>query len=334
MLFPGRDALWYIEQHPLAFSEGGSQGHSFFRAPNPDFGANFSYYLSEDSLSLKDIRQKEEKPLLEAGSDTPFPGFGAITEEIQETVPFVELVVRDSDDNVVRRIKGPAKKGFHRVNWDLRFADTSSVSRGGNDGEEPSGYLVTPGEYTVSMARFADGEYVELVAPKSFTVKPLRDGALPAQDDAAAFWQQTAKLDRAVRATNITFNDLNDRIGLLKKAAERASGDPVKLFTDWQEIRTEANALDELLNGNPARNVIAERNLPTVRSRLGSVLTGIGNSTYGPTGTHREQLGFAEEMHDEVRERLVILMEETVPAYERLLAESGAPWVPGSQLPE
>ena len=71
-----------------------------------------------------------------------------------------------------------------------------------------------------------------------------------------------------------------------------------------------------------------------MRSRLGSVLTGIGSSTYGPTGTHREQLQFAEEMHEEVRERLVTLMDETVPAYERLLANSGAPWVPGSPLPE
>jgi hypothetical protein len=335
MLFPGRDALWYIEQHPLAFSEGGSQGHSFYRASNPEFGANFTYYLAEDSLSLKDAREKEEKPLLEAGSDTPFPGFEAITEELQETAPFVELIVRDRDENVVRRIKGPAKKGFHRVNWDLRYPDTSAISRRNDSDDEPSGFLVTPGEYTVSMARLADGEYVELVEPQAFNVKRLREqGALPAQEDAAAFWERTARLDRAVTATNISFNDLNDRIGLLKTAAERASGDPVQLMTGWQAIRAEANALDELLNGNPARNVIAERNLPTVRSRLGTVLLGIGNSTYGPTGTHREQLEFAEEMHDEVRERLVTLMDEMVPAYERLLSESGAPWVPGSPLPD
>ena len=86
--------------------------------------------------------------------------------------------------------------------------------------------------------------------------------------------------------------------------------------------------------GNAARNVIAERNLPTVRSRLGVVLLGVGTGTYGPTGTHREQLAYAAEMHTEVRERLVTLTEETIPAYERLLAESGAPWVPGSKLPQ
>ena len=70
LLFPGRDALWYIEQHPLSFSEGGSQGHSYFRAENPEFGANFTYYLSEDIQSLKEARLEEEKPRIADGKDT------------------------------------------------------------------------------------------------------------------------------------------------------------------------------------------------------------------------------------------------------------------------
>jgi len=333
MLFPGRDALWYIEQHPLAFSEGGSQGHSYFRAPNPDFGANFTYYLAEDAQSLKDIRLEEEKPLAEAGSDTPFPGFEAITKELQETEPTVWLTVRDEDENVVRRIKGPAKKGFHRVNWDLRFAD-GTVVRQGSDDEAPSGFLVTPGEYTVSLSLRVRGETTELIAPRSFMVKPLRDGALEPQADAAAFWERTSKLDRAITASSITLSQLGDRLDLLKKAGERALGNPAGLDDAWQEIRTEVYALDEAMNGNPARNELWERTLPTVRSRLGSVLTGIGNSTYGPTGTHREQLDFAEDEFEDINARLKTLLEDTVPAYERALEEAGAPWVPGSPLPQ
>jgi len=58
MLFPGRRAWWYIERHPLAFSKGGSQGHSFFRAPNPPFGAVFTYYLKEDLLTAAKLRRK------------------------------------------------------------------------------------------------------------------------------------------------------------------------------------------------------------------------------------------------------------------------------------
>ncbi|MEL7453635.1 MAG: glycosyl hydrolase, partial [Pseudomonadota bacterium] len=151
LLFPGRDALWYIEQHPLAFSEGGSQGHGFYRAPNPPFGANFTYYLSEDSQSLEDARQQREKPLNDANEDTPFPGFEAITDELQETAPTVLLTIRDSDGNVVRRLEGPAKKGFHRVNWDLRYPNTSTVYSPG-DTRKPDGSSSRPsGTNTVDV---------------------------------------------------------------------------------------------------------------------------------------------------------------------------------------
>jgi hypothetical protein len=48
LLFPVRDALWYLPELTLGdFSEGGkaSQGDAFFVAPNPPFGAVFTYYL-------------------------------------------------------------------------------------------------------------------------------------------------------------------------------------------------------------------------------------------------------------------------------------------------
>ena len=89
LLFPGRKALCYIEQHPLSFSEGGSQGHGYFRAPNPPFGANFTYYLSEDIQSLKQQRIEEEKSLAEENKETAFKGFEAMTEELQETAPVI-----------------------------------------------------------------------------------------------------------------------------------------------------------------------------------------------------------------------------------------------------
>ena len=102
----------------------------------------------------------------------------------------------------------------------------------------------------------------------------------------------------------------------------------------WADIRNEVLELDEALNGNPARNELWERTLPTVRSRLGSVLLGLSNSTYGPTQTHREQLDYAEEEFADIRERIIELINETVPDFEDELQRAGAPWVPGSRLPE
>ena len=334
LLFSGRTALWYVEQHPLAFSEGGAQGHGFYRAPNPPFGANFTYYLSDDSQSLQDIRQEREKVRNEANEDTSFPGFEAITAELQETAPTVWLTVRDIDGNLVRRLKGPAKKGFHRVNWDLRYPDTSAVlaAEGGED--EPSGFLVAPGEYTVSLSRRVRGETVELVGPQPFSVERLRDGALPPQADATEFWGQVAELDRSVTASAFTLTELDTKLGLLRTAADRAQGgDPVALDDGWQAIRDEVNALGELLNGNRARNELWERTQPTVRSRLSTVLTGLGGSTYGPTQTHRDQFAIAASEFGDISRRVTLLIESTIPGFEADLRAANAPWVPGGRIP-
>ncbi len=335
LLFPGRTALWYIEQHPLAFSEGGSQGHGYYRAPNPPFGANFTYYLSEDSQSLAELRQEREKDANEAGDDTPFPGFDAIDAELAETAPAVWLTVRDVDGNIVRRLKGPAKKGFHRVNWDLRYPDRSSVSPNEDPENPPTGFLVAPGEYTVSLSRRVRGETEFLVEPQPFRVERLRDGALPtaSQDEISAFWDRAARLDRAVTAANATLDELDAKAALLKRAVERAAGDPQTLDDRWAGIRAELTSLQTALNGSPARNALFERTLPTVRSRLGIVLLGLSTSTYGPTQTHRDQLGFAEAEFDGLRDRLARLSDETIPAFEAELIDAGAPWTPGGRIP-
>ena len=334
MLFPGRKAHWYIEKHPLGFSEAAWQGDGYYRAPNPPFGANFTYYLASDIPSLADTRIEAEKDLIDDGKDTPFPGFDAMTTELEETAPGVWLTVRDSDGNLVRRIQGPTKKGFHRVNWDLRYPAIDTVAAGDDEDEEPTGFLVAPGEYTVSLSKRVRGETTELVAAKPFLVERMVNASLPSQTDATEFWAEVAEFDRSVTAVDVTLAGLDDKIGLLAKAKARATGgDPTALDNNWQTIRSEANALSNLLNGNRARNALTERTQPTVRSRLGVVLLGLGGSTYGPTQTHRDQLGYAKADFDDIRSRLRTLVETTIPDFEAELIEAGAPWVPGGRIP-
>ncbi|MEO1323370.1 MAG: glycosyl hydrolase [Pseudomonadota bacterium] len=334
MLFPGRKALWYIEQPTLAFNAGGSQGHGYYRAPNPPFGANFTYYLADDIQSLKDQRLEREAPLIEDGEDTPFPGFDTITTELQEIEPTIWLTVKDSDGNVVRRLKGAAKKGFHRINWDLRYPSSSAVAIGDNLEEEPTGYLVAPGTYTVSLSKRVRGQTTELVGPQTFEVERLRDGALPPQADTTEFWAEVSAFDRSVTAVSAALAELDEKVSLLALATDRAQGgDPVALDNRLQAIRSEANALSELVRGNAARNAIYERTQPTVRSRLSFVQTGVGRSTYGPTETHREQLAIAQSEFGAIRQRLSALMDSTIPAFERELLAAGAPWVPGGTIP-
>ncbi|MGE5126009.1 MAG: VPS10 domain-containing protein, partial [Betaproteobacteria bacterium] len=126
-LFPARRAWWYVERDPFGESGKASQGAAFFTAPNPPFGAVFTYHLAEELRSREKERQEKEKPLLEAGKDTPFPGWDAVEAERREPKPELILVVRDANGNVVRRLDGPTGKGFHRVAWDLRLPSTRAV---------------------------------------------------------------------------------------------------------------------------------------------------------------------------------------------------------------
>ena len=43
-------------------------------------------------------------------------------------------------------------------------------------------------------------------------------------------------------------------------------------------------------------------------------------------------MDLAEGQFADVKERLIRLTEETVPAFERALVEAGAPWVPGMPI--
>ena len=72
-LFAPRDARWYVPRPVLSFdADRGSQGASHFVAPNPPFGAVFTYYLAEDLQSAAERRKKGEK---ERADDQPSPGF-------------------------------------------------------------------------------------------------------------------------------------------------------------------------------------------------------------------------------------------------------------------
>jgi photosystem II stability/assembly factor-like uncharacterized protein len=124
-------------------------GHKFFHAPRKPYGTTISYFLRDDQ-----------------DGD-------------------VELVIRDADGNVVRRLSGPGYAGLQRVTWNLRrdeprmrgLGDPPTDLGGGDSpgargiGRVPrSGSLleVLPGTYTVSL-RIADTELTKPVVVRRLT---------------------------------------------------------------------------------------------------------------------------------------------------------------------
>jgi hypothetical protein len=77
-LFPVRDAWWYIPRRTLGYGAKASQGDAFFVAPNPPFGAAFTYYLKDPLQTRKEARTEREAEIAEEGGDTPTPGWDAL----------------------------------------------------------------------------------------------------------------------------------------------------------------------------------------------------------------------------------------------------------------
>ena len=336
LLFPGRRAWWYIERHPLAFTRAGAQGHGYYQAPNPPFGANFTYYLKEDLQTRAEIRQEAEKDKLDAWDDTPFVGFDAAEEERREVEPEIWLTVRDAAGNVVRRINGPIKKGIHRVAWDLRYPAMTPVGDGPSyPYEEVTGYFAAPGTYTVSLSKRVRGVTTELVGPQEFVVERLREGVIAGADPAAAvaFWDRLGKLERGAYAASNAADNLEARIDDLKIALSRTRAAPDNLDDQWQAIRTEWQDIVEILSGNQAMAEIGQEPPATILSRISNVEIGTSQSTYGPTPTHITILEVAEADFEALRVRLNTLQQTTIPAFEAALIEAGAPWTPGGLIP-
>ena len=83
-LFPAKPAYLYQPKDVT----GGSMGSSYYAAPNPDFGANFTYYLKEGSTSLKEERKEREQAA--GDGDIAFPGWEALDAERNEVAEVVE----------------------------------------------------------------------------------------------------------------------------------------------------------------------------------------------------------------------------------------------------
>ncbi len=337
-LFSTRKAWWYMPRMVLGFEQRGTQGANHYVAPNPPFGAVFTYYLSDDINSRAAQRQAAEKTAREEQKSVKFPGWDAVEAERREVDPVILLTVRDADGQVVRRLEGPAKKGFHRVAWDLRFPSSQAMGSGGGffDSNDGSGMLAAPGQYSVSMGKRVDGEITALQGPVNFTVERMRSGALPGAEpqQTVAFWQQISDTQRSSTATAQVLNEALSRVNLMRQALARSQAEPGELDRDLHALHERLYDLDGRLNGHGAKLSIGEVFEQTVDDRISVAMIGTNFSTYGPTPTHRRSLDIARIELAEIKRDLEQVVNQDMPALDARLQQAGAPWTPGAEIPD
>ena len=335
-LFSTRPAWWYVERPLLDFDhQKGALGASHYVAPNPPFGAVFTYHLRDGLRDRAERREEAERARSERGETVGFPGWETLEAEARDAGPRLWLTVRDSTGQVVRRIEGPTSEGMHRVAWDLRHPSPEVLLMDDPPppmfGAPPRGLLAAPGTYEVSLSKEVDGLVTALSIPRTFEVRPLRSGALPAADPAvvAAFWR---RYENAVREHSAQRNSLRlslQRVERLQMAIARSRAPVGDLDTRRHALREQLQVLVARVEGDRARTEPGEKTHPTIGQRLESVARGISLSTHGPTATHRQSLEIAER---EMQELAVPLRaaEERLAALVQAVVDAGGPWLEGS----
>ena len=336
-LFPARKTLMYIPKRPFDLPGKAFQGDDFFIAPNPPYGAVFTYYLKDSLKTGKETRLEVEKNLEKQGKSISFPGWDNIKKEDLEAPPSIILTVKDENGQVVRRINGPITAGINRVSWDLRYPNVEpTILQVRKDKEiwdlDPVGPLVSPGTYTVTLSKCIDGKTTLLSKPQAFVVESLAIASLPAKDqkEVLAFQQKAGKLMRAIRGSDAALTNALEQIKYMKKAfLDTPDADP-----NWSEETrklelTLLNLQYELL-GNRTLELRTEPSPLSIIARVNQHLL----STAEVTTTTKHDYEIAAESFAELLGKIKQAVDVDLKKLEDQLEAAGAPWTPGRRVPD
>jgi hypothetical protein len=338
VLFEVRDAWWYVPNVPMQAPGKPTLGSTDYTAPNPPFGATFTYYLSDVPTTARANRLAAEAQLREQGQNVPFPGYDVLRAESTEGEPRVLVMVRDEQRRPVRWIEGPAAAGLHRVSWDLRGpppdpVDLSTPGFVPPWAGDPQGPLVAPGRYTAELFLVSATGVQSLSEAQGFNVKPVP--TTPPGTDfvaVAAFQAESAELMRQVAGAGEEIGNARERLRHMRAALVEAPRADPGLFGRLDAFSAALDDMNLRLNGDPIRGGLNEPSVPTIRGRVGRVVGGHWDTRQTPTATHRRNLEIARTDFAELRSALAGILETDLPQLEADLEAAGAPWTPGRRL--
>jgi photosystem II stability/assembly factor-like uncharacterized protein len=338
LLFPVRKAMMYIPQRPLQDQGKAFLGDALYLAPNPPFGAVFTYYLRESLKTAAEARREEEKNLEKAGKPIPFPGWDKLRKEEAEAEekPEIILTVTDEAGQVVRRITGPAGKGIHRVAWDLRYPAIEPIEPQAPGREEwehnPEGPLVVPGRFTVSLAKKVDGVLTPFGQPQMFTVESLNLASLPEKDRQALldFQKKAGELQRAMMGAGSAAEEAAKNLEFMKKALLNTPKADPRLGERAKELETRLRQAMIQIYGDWTIRRRSEAANPSLIERVSAQLS----TTCPITETVKRNYEIAADAFEKLLEEMRVMIEQDLKKLGDELEAAGAPWTPGRGVPK
>jgi photosystem II stability/assembly factor-like uncharacterized protein len=342
-IYPVKDALLYVERHPLGEPGKGFQGDALYTAENPPYGAVFTAYLKDKIKTKKEKRQDAEKEAAKKNQTIPYPTNDELRAEAEEAKPEVYFVVYDESGAPIRRVDASTEAGFQRVAWDLRYsaarAHTAHEEEEGEDFPDITslGPLVLSGTYSVRMFEKAAGAVTELAGPQSFKVvtEGSTSSTMTASDRAAQedFLRKTERLYRVVNGALRSAEDVESRLKAIREALHETPAVEKQLEAVAEGIEQRDREILRALRGDIE---VAKRNEPvpiSIDQRVIGIMDEERFSLAKPTQTHLDSYNVAAAAFAEQLGKLHTLVEVDLLKLEKDMEAAGAPWTPG-RVPE
>jgi photosystem II stability/assembly factor-like uncharacterized protein len=337
-LFPTREAVEYIPTRRYGLRGKAFLGEEFYAASNPPYGAVFTYYLAEKVQTKKEKRQAEEKKAKE-GKD--YPTGNELRAEAEEEAPTVVFEVLDGSGQVVRRLRGPVTKGFHRVAWDLR-EPAPALPPPPPSGEDEDifatpqgGLLVMPGTYRVRLLLRQQGD-VRAVDGAEQEFRVVMNGPTVGEagrKELYEFQRQVLALRRALTGTLETARLLERRLADARRAIDETPGLTAKDRARVVALEGRLRGILRELRGDTVLRARNENTPASVADRVAAIVDEQYFSLSAPTRTHRRLFEEASEGLAVEQSKLRELQEKDLKEIEKLLDAAGAPWTAGRLPP-
>ena len=335
-VFPVKDAYMFNEKAPLGTlgsRDKGFQGEMYFTAPNPPFGATFTYYLKEGFKTLRQVREEKTRAAVKEGKPAAYPSVEEYMAESEEEAPFLAFTIFDEDGYIVRKLRAPARAGLHRITWDLRYPGLNpGRGRGGRAASaSPSSTLVLPGKYSVMMSKNVDGVETALTEKVLFAADVLGGLSLPAEDwDAlVSFQKDVRELNRAAGGISRILGELQDKTAAFREALKSVTEGDIELTKKIRGLEKKLAGLSTKLSGDRTARTLDLDVEPGLIRRLGSIISDHRGSLSAPTQSQRDAYALVAEEFPPILEAIKTIVETDVKEIERKLEELKAPYTPG-----
>ncbi len=330
-IYPVKDAKLFIKSAGRY-----GQGSNYFKAENPKFGATFTYYLKDVPKTLKEIRKEKEKKLFKAGKPIPQPSNIELLKEKEEVKPYLEFIIYNSENKIVRKLTAAAKKGIQRTTWDLRFNNLSPVNIKNKFNpvkKQSSGTLVSPGKYKVEMFMVTRSGEEKLLGPIDFNVVPINNKTIPnnSENELVAFQEKVNELNRTITGTEKYLDELLERIEKIKQALVNTPVIDSSLMASTNKIKKELTEIKLKFRRNNKFPSV-EENPPspvTLNERLQILKYTHNKSTAQITEKEKTAYNILLKKFPAIRAQIKNIENNEMKNLENKLEIIGAPWTPG-----